>query len=101
VQYSAHLRHLEVHSQILDIADAGAREEPLPEDRLPHVKLAEPGDILELLLQFMYPRPQPDLEEQLFERVLALATAAHKYGVHAAIQKCEDILMYVPHNICQ
>jgi hypothetical protein len=82
-----------VHSLILDIA--GATEESSESDHVlhVHVQLAEDSDVLELLLQFMYPHPQPDLEDQPFERVLALAMAANKYGVHAVIPKCEEILM--------
>jgi hypothetical protein len=92
VQYPAHLRHLEVHSRILDIAEA--REESPDSNHLPRIQLAEDADVLELLLQFMYPHPQPDLEHQPFERVLALAMAVHKYDVLTVTPKCEEILMY-------
>jgi hypothetical protein len=52
------------------------------------VDLSETSDTLELLFQFMYPQPQPDLEKLFFNQLAALAEAAEKYHVYSALQVC-------------
>ncbi|KAG6917480.1 hypothetical protein DXG01_002343 [Tephrocybe rancida] len=64
------------------------------------VPLIETSSTLELLFQFIYPRPPPDLGKVGFEVLAALAEAAEKYRVFAAMNlKClqdhaEEILLH-------
>ncbi|KAK0440915.1 uncharacterized protein EV420DRAFT_1126065 [Desarmillaria tabescens] len=60
---------------------------PLQDGRLP-----ESSRILELLFQFLYNQPQPDLAELTFAVLLPLAEAAHKYRVYAAISSCRNAI---------
>lgn len=54
--------------------------------------LPESSATLELLLQYMYNQPQPDLSEVAFPVLLALAEAAEKYQVYAALEICKVYL---------
>ncbi|KAK0203175.1 hypothetical protein DFS33DRAFT_1236193, partial [Desarmillaria ectypa] len=60
---------------------------PLQDDPLP-----ESSRTLELLFQFLYNEPQPDLAELTFAVLLPLAEAAHKYRIYAAISSCKNAL---------
>jgi len=51
-------------------------------------QLDETAEVLELLFQFMYPRPQPDLSMLKFKTVAAMAEAAEKYQVFLALSIC-------------
>lgn len=53
------------------------------------VDLTEKASTLELLFQYMYRQPQPDLTEVPFENLAALAEAAEKYRVFAAMEVCK------------
>jgi hypothetical protein len=92
--HPAHRQRIEVHSRILEIAKLGEMSPPawIVEDRLERRQLEEPGDILELLLRFMYPHNQPMLKGEPFARVAALTKAVEKYGVYAAASMCEEAL---------
>ncbi|KAG6901803.1 hypothetical protein C0995_007739 [Termitomyces sp. Mi166 len=52
------------------------------------VPLPESSSTLELLFQFIYPRPQPELGTIDFETLALLAEAAEKYRVFPAINLC-------------
>ncbi|KAG6917478.1 hypothetical protein DXG01_002341 [Tephrocybe rancida] len=70
------------------------------------VPLTETSATLELLFQFIYPRPLPELGKVGFEALVLLAEAAEKYRVYAAMNLCtihllehlqdhlEDILLH-------
>ena len=53
------------------------------------VSLSETSETLELLLQFMYNRPQPDLGKVKFHALDNVAEAAEKYQVYHAMPICK------------
>ena len=59
------------------------------------VDLTETSETLEILFQFMYRRPQPNLQDLPFAQFLALAEAVEKYGVFPAQQVCNLVMAYV------
>ncbi|KAJ7921227.1 hypothetical protein B0H13DRAFT_2186148 [Mycena leptocephala] len=83
VLFNLHRKNLEVHSAIL--ANAGNAEN----DEEP-IHLTESSNVLDLLFQFMYPQPQPDLKLVEFATVAALAEAAEKYVVYSALGWCRE-----------
>ncbi|KAG6847925.1 hypothetical protein H0H93_004853 [Arthromyces matolae] len=52
------------------------------------VPLTEDSATLELLFQFIYPQPNPDLDQLKFEELALLAEAAEKYRVFPAMNLC-------------
>jgi hypothetical protein len=50
------------------------------------------GHVLELLLEFMYPCPQPDLQTLKFETAAAVAEAAEKFCVLPALSICRKLV---------
>lgn len=60
--------------------------------------LPESSATLELLLQYMYNQPQPDLSELAFPALLALAEAAERYQVYAALEICKVYLRCVTND---
>ncbi|KII94580.1 hypothetical protein PLICRDRAFT_33384 [Plicaturopsis crispa FD-325 SS-3] len=92
VLFRVHKINLEMHSE----AFAGATAlPPVAADDIPMdaeertVSLPETGEVLELLLQYMYLRPQPVLDKLKVKTLTALAEAAEKYQVYAAMQPCK------------
>ncbi|KAJ6535816.1 hypothetical protein DFH09DRAFT_1043115 [Mycena vulgaris] len=81
VLFKVHRKNLEVHS----VAFADAERTTVPEDGAEFVALSETSDVLDLLFQYMYPQPQPDLEGVEFPLIAGLAEATEKYEVHAAL----------------
>ena len=59
------------------------------------VSLAEAGDTLDLLFQFMYPQRQPDLKRMDFKQLAELSEAAEKYQVFAAMGVCNIYMRYI------
>ncbi|KAJ3924640.1 MAG: hypothetical protein NXY57DRAFT_969404 [Lentinula lateritia] len=73
-----------LHKQNLECATDGFP----PSSTLTHgdiVALSESGAVLEILFQFMYPRPSPGLEKLEFQELILIAEAAEKYGVFNAM----------------
>jgi hypothetical protein len=56
------------------------------------VQLTETSAVLDLLLQYMYRQPQPDLKKADFETLAGVAEAAEKYQVFAAISCCKLLM---------
>jgi hypothetical protein len=54
--------------------------------------LTEHSSVLELLFQFIYPIPQPDLDSMDFKIIEALAEAAEKYQVYPAMSRCNHYM---------
>jgi len=59
------------------------------------VELTEDSTILELLFQFIYPTPGPDLSSINFDYLESLAEAAEKYQVYTAMSICKSYMMFV------
>ncbi|KII94582.1 hypothetical protein PLICRDRAFT_184566 [Plicaturopsis crispa FD-325 SS-3] len=94
VLFRVHKINLEMHSEAFAGAAAlppVAADDMLADADAPTVSLPETGAVLELLLQYMYLRPQPVLDSLSigFWSVAALAEAAEKYQVYAAMQPCK------------
>lgn len=87
--FRVHARNLHEHSESFP-APSGLLSRP--EDI---VSLPETAETLELLFQFMYPQPQPNLRSLSFEKFAALTEAVEKYGVYPAQQVCNIIMAYV------
>ncbi|KZP33083.1 hypothetical protein FIBSPDRAFT_1036239 [Athelia psychrophila] len=88
VLFKVHRKNLEVHSDIFAAADSIATESAGNAKADEVVPLSEHSSVLELLLQYMYRQPQPDLKAVEFEKLADLAEAAEKYQVFAAIAIC-------------
>jgi hypothetical protein len=84
VFFKVHLKNLGTHSGVF----AGAGDATRPENGDEPVELSETADVLDLLFQFMYPQPQPDLRNLDFTVLAALAEAAEKYMVYPALAPC-------------
>ncbi|KZT05306.1 uncharacterized protein LAESUDRAFT_238562 [Laetiporus sulphureus 93-53] len=83
VLFKVHRRNLEMHSECFP------GEDPVISDSPEVVALTEKASILELLFQYMYRQPQPDLTELDFYEFALLAEAAEKYGVYPALEVCK------------
>jgi len=87
VLFKVHRRNLAVHSDVF----AGAQESTTPPqngDEPEIVDLTEDSAVLDLLFQFMYRRPQPDLHALEFKTFAGLAEAAEKYVMYSALTLC-------------
>ncbi|KAJ6592909.1 hypothetical protein B0H19DRAFT_975629, partial [Mycena capillaripes] len=82
--FKVHRKNLEVHSAIFANAENATR----PENGDDIVHLTESSDALDLLFQFMYPQPPPDVRTLEFKIFASLAEAAEKYVVYAALGWC-------------
>ncbi|KAJ6535855.1 hypothetical protein DFH09DRAFT_931676 [Mycena vulgaris] len=84
VLFKVHRKNLEVHSAVF----ASAETTTLPENGAETVQLSGTSDVLDLLFQFMYPQPQPDLRALGFDVFAPLAETAEKYMVFSALTLC-------------
>ncbi|KIK59411.1 hypothetical protein GYMLUDRAFT_44408 [Collybiopsis luxurians FD-317 M1] len=75
-----------MHSQVF--ADAGGSTVGTVDDEI--VSLSETSKVLELMLQYMYLQPQPDLREVEWEVMKELAEAVEKYEIFAAMGVCNQ-----------
>jgi hypothetical protein len=76
--FLVHQKNLEVHLEVF------ARGEGLStHDEV--VDLTETSAVLDLLLQYIYPKPPPDLGQVNVDLLISLADAAEKYLFHAVI----------------
>eukprot|EP00918_Siedleckia_nematoides_P004324 GHVU01009636.1.p1 GENE.GHVU01009636.1~~GHVU01009636.1.p1 ORF type:complete len:219 (-),score=1.12 GHVU01009636.1:104-760(-) len=73
-----------MHSQVF--ADAGGSTVGTVEDEI--VSLSETSSVLELMLQYVYLQPQPDLLGVDWEVMKQLAEAVEKYEIYSAIGVC-------------
>ncbi|KAJ7646071.1 hypothetical protein DFH06DRAFT_1300846 [Mycena polygramma] len=82
VIFKLHRKHLEVHSDVF----ADAASATLPENGKDEVvQLSETSAVLEVLFQYMYRQPQPNLQLVEFATFAGVAEAAEKYVVYAAL----------------
>ncbi|KAJ7730100.1 hypothetical protein DFH07DRAFT_969296 [Mycena maculata] len=80
VLFKLHRKNLELHSDIF----ADAANATLPGNDSDITELPERADVLDLLFQYMYRQPQPDLRMVDFDLCARLAEAAEKYLVYSA-----------------
>ncbi|KAJ7147209.1 hypothetical protein C8R46DRAFT_965946 [Mycena filopes] len=83
VLFKVHHKNISVNSDVL--VSTGTRPENRDGEVVP---LPETADVLELLFQYMYPQPQPDLNGLEFAVLAGLAEAAEKYSVYSARGWC-------------
>ncbi|KAF8208151.1 hypothetical protein K438DRAFT_1813502 [Mycena galopus ATCC 62051] len=82
VIFKVHRKNLEVHSDIFADAEHITGTRNVGDES---VKLSESAAVLDLLFQYMYRQPQPDLRIVDFPVAAALAEAAGKYMVYSAV----------------
>ncbi|KAJ6483864.1 hypothetical protein C8R47DRAFT_1321685 [Mycena vitilis] len=82
VIFKLHRKHLEVHSDVF--ADA-ASATLLENGRDEVVQLSETSAVLDVLFQYMYRQPQPNLQVLEFATFAGVAEAAEKYVVYSAL----------------
>lgn len=87
VLFKVHKRNLAAHSEVFPEGDLATNDEV--------VLLTEESSTLELLFQYMYRQPQPDITELPFERLSKLAEAAEKYRVFSAMEICRVMMKCV------
>ncbi|KAJ7844180.1 hypothetical protein B0H13DRAFT_1731405 [Mycena leptocephala] len=85
VLFRVHRKNLGVHSDVF----ADAEDTTRPQDGDEVVYLTESSTVLDLLFQFMYRQPQPDLDALDFKTFASLAEAAEKYVVYSALTLCQ------------
>jgi len=82
VIFKVHRKNLELHSDVFaDAANATSTDSGNDEP----VELSESSAVLDLLFQYMYRQPQPNLQPVDFSVFAGLAEAAEKYVVYAAL----------------
>ncbi|KAJ4484450.1 hypothetical protein C8R41DRAFT_449943 [Lentinula lateritia] len=86
VIFKVHRLNLEMHSQVF--ADAGGSTVGTVENEI--VSLSETSEVLELMLQYVYLQPQPDLQKVEWELMKDLAEAVEKYEIYSAIGVCSQ-----------
>lgn len=80
VIFKIHRKNLEACTGGFPPAEFETHEEIVP--------LTEPSSTLELLFQYVYPMPQPEILSAPFETIEAVAEAAEKYQVYPAMYIC-------------
>ncbi|KAJ7073001.1 hypothetical protein C8F01DRAFT_1300864, partial [Mycena amicta] len=84
VHFKVHRKNLEVHSEILaNMLRSTITPAEGPGGIL--VQLLDTAPALEILFQYMYSQPQPDLAGLEFALLARVAETAEKYVVHAAM----------------
>lgn len=98
VHFKVHRVNLRMHSDIFadaeDISSSSVIPKPIEQPEI--VSLSESSAVLDLLLQYMYRQPPPELADISFELLAGLAEAAEKYRVYYAIDGCKRAMRYVP-----
>jgi len=91
VLFSVHKKNLATHSEVFPDGDLATNDEIVP--------LSEESCTLELLFQYMYRQPQPDITELPFKQLSQLAEAAEKYRVFSAMEICRVMMkLSLPKN---
>jgi hypothetical protein len=89
VQFHVHRKNLEVHSPVFATAGVISASLEMQDSEVEVVQLSESAEVLNVLLQFMYSQPQPDLIGLPFPVLADLVKAVEKYEVYAAMIRCE------------
>ncbi|KAF9259664.1 hypothetical protein L218DRAFT_637205 [Marasmius fiardii PR-910] len=95
VLFKLHRINLEMHSRVF--ADAASSTVGAASDEI--VMLSESSMVLELMFQYMYLQPQPDLSHVEFEILKELAEAVEKYEVYCAMVVCsQQMRKHIPEH---
>jgi hypothetical protein len=86
VLFHIHRENLEAHARKFALLGFKTADKVVP--------LTEDSPTLELLFQFMYPQPPPELKVVPFNTIATLAEAAEKYEVFFAIYVCQVHFRY-------
>ncbi|KAK1235765.1 hypothetical protein PQX77_000994 [Marasmius sp. AFHP31] len=84
VLYKIHRINLEMNSKVF--ADAGTSTVGAAENEV--VLLSESSEVLEVMLQYLYLQPQPDLRKVEFGVMKEVAEAVEKYEIYCAVGVC-------------
>jgi len=90
VLFKVHRKNLEMHAEGFAGADAVVSASKSSDNEI--IPLSETSTTLELLLQYMYRQPQPNLQQVDFGTLAAVAEAAEKYQVYAAVTICQFLM---------
>ncbi|KZP29175.1 hypothetical protein FIBSPDRAFT_852012 [Athelia psychrophila] len=82
ILFRVHRKNLDTSSEGFSPPDGTSSQDEI-------VPLTEDGATLDLLFQYIYPQPVPDLTKIGFKQLAGLAEAAEKYQVYAAIGFCQ------------
>jgi hypothetical protein len=97
--FNVHKKDFEMHSE--GFAAATVASEPSSGEDPETVTLTETAPVLELLLQYIYRQPQPDLQNVDFEILAGVAEVAEKYQVYSATCLCKILMESVSlFNFC-
>jgi hypothetical protein len=88
-----------MHSDGFAAAEAASRTSSSEDEET--VTLTESTAVLELLLQYMYRQPQPDLQKVDFKILAEVAEAAEKYQVYSATYICKILMKCVKFRYSQ
>jgi hypothetical protein len=91
VLFKVHRKNLEACSSVFANLENTTRSQNGDET----VYLTESSAALDLLFQFIYRHPQPDLDALEFKTFASLAEAAEKYVVDSALTMCRMKMKYV------
>lgn len=84
-----------LHKKMLECATGGFPPSDVSVDTNENISLTESGKILEILFQFVYPRPYPSLKGFDLSSLLELAEAAEKYQVFSLMAITQLLLEFV------
>lgn len=84
--FAVHRRNLDTHSE-------GLSAPPVTHSGSDIVDLSESSEVLDVLFQYIYPRPQPELSGLDIDILAGLAEAVEKYQIYAAMQICKAEMM--------
>ncbi|KAJ7072998.1 hypothetical protein C8F01DRAFT_1105954 [Mycena amicta] len=85
VAFKVHRKNLEFHSDVF--ANMFSSATHVPEES---INLSETSAVLEILFQYMYRQPQPNLENVAFDVCAGAAEAAEKYLVYSALSSLRE-----------
>lgn len=95
VVFHLHRKNLQLHTDdtFPGLHDSGSG--PTASLNQNTILVTEPSSILDIVFRFMYPRRQPRIKVMDFQTILAVADAVEKYKFFAAMNLCEEALMWV------
>lgn len=95
VVFKVHRKNLAAHSAAFAAAGETTHPEKANEEEI-RLQDPETAAVLDLLFQYMYPQPQPDLQHVNFRVFVALAETVEKYEVYSALPAVRTRMRCVP-----